>query len=289
MEHYYQLYNGVKIPKIMIGTYSINGEEAKHIFKAAYNVGYRGVDCGRYYRNEKDWGNAIAGSGVKREDIFIQTKVDYSQEKNGLDVESDFQTTLANFQTDYIDGLLIHWPVFATFQKTWSVLEKLYEQGLVKVIGVSNFRIEHFKLLQQRANIFPMVLQMERHPCRKQQEILNYCKNNNILLEAYQPLAAGRPELMKNELLINIAKNHGCSVPQVALAWNIQSGVIPLPRSKNPERLKANYEAMYVELTEEEMGMIDEDNTHYFRALTEGREFPGYWDEIHRVEIKDYL
>ena len=290
MDNNFTLNNDVLIPRIMIGTYNIFGEAAKNVFKSAYSAGFRAIDSGRYYGNEKDWGEAIKSSGVKREDIFIQTKVSHADEKRpDFDVIKDFETTLANFSTDYIDCLLIHWPNMATFQKTWHSLEELYKAGKVRAIGVSNFRREHFELLKQTAEIMPMVNQIERHPCRKQPETYTYCREHGIQLEAYQPLAVARPELMKNELLMEIAEKHDCSVPQVALAWNMATGVIPLPRSTNPKRLQENFNALQVQLSEEEVAAITDDHEHYFRALAEGAEYPGYWDEIHRVEIEKYL
>ena len=290
MDNYHVLSNGVQIPKIMMGTYNIFGEEAKMVFMSAYKAGFRAIDCGRYYGNEKDWGDAIKAAGVKREEVFIQTKVSHANEKiPEFDVIKDFETTLENFSTDYIDCLLIHWPNLATFRKTWTALERLYRDGKVRVIGVSNFRREHFDMLKDSAEIMPMVNQIERHPCRKQPETFGFCKDYEIQLEAYQPLAVGRPELMQNELLNSIAKEHDCTVAQVALSWNISTGVIPLPRSKNPERLKENYDAVNIQLTSEELEAITNDEDHYFRALREGSEYPGYWDQIHRVKIENYL
>lgn len=290
MDNCFSLKNDVQIPQIMIGTYNIFADDAKNVFKAAYSAGFRAIDSGRYYGNEKDWGEAIKASGVKREEIFIQTKVSHADEKHSdFDVIKDFETTLTNFSTDYIDCLLIHWPNMETFPKTWQALEELYNSGKVRAIGVSNFRREHFEILKKTAEIMPMVNQIERHPCRKQPETYEYCRKNDIQLEAYQPLAVARPELMKNELLMEIAAKHNCSVPQVALAWNIATGVIPLPRSTNPRRLRENFNALQVRLSEEEVSMITNDHEHYFRALSEGVEYPGYWDEIHRVEIEKYL
>lgn len=290
MELYKTLANGIKIPGIMIGTYSIFGDEAKSVFASAYEAGFRGIDCGRYYGNEKDWGEAVKASGVRREDIFIQTKVSHAEEKNpNFDLRKDFEQTLQNFSTDYIDCLLIHWPNMHTFQKTWKAMEQLYREGKVRVIGVSNFRREHFEILSPSAEIMPMVNQIERHPCRKQPETYQYCKENGIQLEAYQPIAVGRPALMTNPILMNIAKHHGCTVPQAALAWNMSTGVIPLPRSRNAGRLKENFESVHVELSSDEVKMITDDKTHYFRALTEGLEYPGYWDQIHQVHKEKYL
>lgn len=285
----YTLSNGIKIPKIMMGTYNIFGDEAENVFKTAYSIGYRGVDCGRYYGNEKDWGDAIKAAGVKRDEIFIQTKISHADEKNGLDVIKDFDITLSNFSTDYVDCLLIHWPNMDTFVSTWKAMEQLYKDGKVRAIGVSNFRKEHFELLRTSAEIMPMVNQIERHPCRHQQESYDYCSRNGIQLQAYQPIAVGRPELMKNSLLVDIASKQGCTVPQVALAWNIATGVIPLPRSRNAERLKENFESLDIVLTAKEIENINNDKAHYFRALREGTEYPGYWDQIHKVDIEAYL
>ena len=290
MDKYITLSNGVKIPKIMMGTYKINGDDAKNIFSEAYEIGYRAIDCGRYYGNERDWGEAVKASGIERKDIFIQTKVSHAEEKKyDFDALRDFDTTLNNFSTDYIDCLLVHWPNIETLQSTWRDLERLYEEGVVKVIGVSNFRKEHFEILQNFANIMPMVNQIERHPCRKQYEVYDYCISNGIQLQAYQPIAVGRPQLMQNPLLLDIAKKHGCTVPQIALAWNMATGVIPLPRSKNPGRLKENYQSTEIVLSNEEIEQITDDKKHYFRALTEAKEYPGYWDDIHKVEIEKYL
>lgn len=285
----YLLYNGISIPKIMLGTYNIFGKEAKETFKSAYSIGYRGLDCGRYYKNECDWGLAIVEAGIPRKDIFIQTKVDYSKERKGLDIIKDFAITLNNFRTEYIDSLLIHWPVNETFINTWKALEELYNEGKVHAIGVCNFQIEHFKRLECFSHIKPMIAQFERHPLRKQEELYQYCKENQIQPEAYQPLAVCHPELFSDCVLKQIAESHNCSVPQVALAWNIQTGVIPLPRSRNMERLKQNFDSGNILLTGEEIAKINQDKKHYLRVMCESREFPGYWDDIHQVNVNDYL
>lgn len=289
MEEYFELSNGVKVPRIMAGTYSINGDEAINICKSAIDAGFRGFDCGRYYKNEKDWGIAIVKSDISRDKVFIQTKVDYSQEKKGLDVKKDFETTLKNFSTNYIDSLLIHWPVFDAFLNTWSILEELYLESKIKCIGVSNFRVEHLKILKKNCRIMPMINQIERHPCRKQEELYTYCKNNNILVQAYQPLAVCNPRLMQNELLSNIANKHNCTVPQIALAWNIHTGVIPLPRTKSPERLKENFNSIFIDLSKDEIASINNDQDHYYRVMHESHEFPGYWDEIHHIDIEEIV
>ena len=155
--------------------------------------------------------------------------------------------------------------------------------------GTNHNTREMIKAKYPTSEIMPMVNQIERHPCRKQPETYHYCKEHGIQLEAYQPLAVGRPELMKNPLLLSIAEKHHCTVAQVALAWNMSTGVIPLPRSKNPGRLKENHGSVEIELTAEEMHEIDNDREHYFRALREGSEYPGYWDQIHKVDIPYYL
>jgi diketogulonate reductase-like aldo/keto reductase len=284
-----KLSNGVLVPRIFLGTYNIIGEDAKSVLEAGYKVGYKAIDCGRYYGNEKNWGDAIKSIGIERSSIFIQTKIDYTLERKKIDIIEDFQKTLDNFNTNYIDSLLIHWPVYDTFLGTWRSLEKLYREGRVRSIGVSNFRVEHFEILRHKAEIWPMIAQFERHPCRKQYELVDYCIQNNIQPEAYQPLAVGRPELLENETLKIIADNHKCSIAQVALAWNIQTGVIPLPRSKNLKRLKENFDSLFILLSEDEIKVIDNDKNHYFRALKESSEYPGYWDQIHRVEISKFV
>jgi len=283
-----ELNNGVKIPPIMLGTYAINKNKAVEALQFAYEAGFRGIDCARYYKNEHDWGKAIAKLNISRSDIFIQTKVDFTREYSKLDVISDFELTQNNFRTHYIDALLIHFPVGNRFLETWADMEKLYRAGKVRAIGVCNFRPEHFEMLKKTATIVPMINQFERHPCRKQNEILDYCFTNHIQPQAYSPLAVCNPKLLYNPVLLEIAKKYHCTSAQVSLAWNICSGVIPLPRSKSKTNISANAKALDICLTERDMEEINGIDA-YCRALNEARECPGYWDIIHRVDESEYL
>ena len=230
MRKFKVLSNGIKIPSIGFGTYkSGDNNETAEIVKYALECGYRQIDTASFYGNEVGIGNAIKESKVKREDIFLVTKLwndDHGYDKT---IEA-FNNSLKRLQVEYLDLYLIHWPNKLNAE-TWRAFEDLYKAGKVKAIGVCNFKIGHLEELKKTAKIMPMVNQVEVHPQSSKNEMLNYCIENNIQLIAWSPIMRGK--LFTNELMLNLSEKYQKSVAQVILRWHIQRGVIPIPKSSN--------------------------------------------------------
>lgn len=253
-EKFKLLHNNVKIPSIGFGTYkSGDDEETAKVIKNALNVGYRMIDTASFYGNEVGIGNGIKESGVNREEIFLVTKLwndDHGYEKT---IEA-FNKSLKNLQVDYIDLYLVHWPNELNAE-TWRAFEHLYEIGKVKAIGVCNFKVKHLEELRKTAKIVPMVNQVEIHPFSIKNEIVNYCKDNNIQAIAWSPISRGR--VFSTELLINLSEKYKKSIAQIVLKWHMQRGVIAIPKSSNENRIKENIDIFDFELSSEEMEAIN--------------------------------
>ena len=247
------LSNGIKIPSIGFGTYkSGDNNETAEIVKYALECGYRQIDTASFYNNEVGIGNAIKESKVKREDIFLVTKLwndDHGYDKT---IEA-FNNSLKRLQVEYLDLYLIHWPNKLNAE-TWRAFEDLYKAGKVKAIGVCNFKIGHLEELKKTAKIMPMVNQVEVHPQSSKNEMLNYCIENNIQLIAWSPIMRGK--LFTNELMLNLSEKYQKSVAQVILRWHIQRGVIPIPKSSNKTRIKENLNVFDFEISNEDMKSI---------------------------------
>ncbi|TDS56546.1 aldo/keto reductase [Myroides indicus] len=259
----YILNNGVLIPEIGFGTWQTpDGDTAIEAVKTALQAGYRHIDTALIYRNEQSVGKAIRESGIARKDIFVTSKL--WNKARGYDTAlKAFEISLKNLGMDYLDLYLIHWPAnakqFDDWEKinanSWKALEKLYAEGLVKAIGVSNFLTEHLKALEKTATILPMVNQIEFHPGYMQTETVAYCKNNNILVEAWSPLGTGK--MLENETLKKIAGSYKVSVAQLCIRWILQKGHLPLPKSVTPERIKQNLEVFNFTILEKDIKTID--------------------------------
>lgn len=248
------LSNGIKIPSIGFGTYkSGDNNETAEIVKYALECGYRQIDTASFYGNEVGIGNAIKESKVKREDIFLVTKL--WNDDHGYDntIEA-FNKSLNNLQVDYIDLYLIHWPNKLNAE-TWRAFEHLYETGKVKAIGVCNFKVEHLEELKKTAKIMPMVNQVEIHPFSTKNNIINYCKDNNIKVVAWSPISRGR--VLSNDLMIDLSQKYKKSIVQIVLRWHMQKGVIPIPKSSNENRIKENMDIFDFEISSEDMKAID--------------------------------
>lgn len=247
------LSNGIKIPSIGFGTYkSGDNNETAEIVKYALECGYRQIDTASFYGNEVGIGNAIKESKVKREDIFLVTKLwndDHGYDKT---IEA-FNNSLKRLQVEYLDLYLIHWPNKLNAE-TWRAFEDLYKAGKVKAIGVCNFKIGHLEELKKTAKIMPMVNQVEVHPQSSKNEMLNYCIENNIQLIAWSPIMRGK--LFTNELMLNLSEKYQKSVAQVILRWHIQRGVIPIPKSSNKTRIKENLNVFDFEISNKDMKSI---------------------------------
>ena len=265
VEKFMLLSNGVKIPSIGFGTYkSGDDEETAKIIKNALNLGYKMIDTASFYNNEVGIGNGIKESGIDRKDIFLVTKLwndDHGYDKT---IEA-FNKSLNNLQVDYIDLYLIHWPNKLNAE-TWRAFEHLYETGKVKAIGVCNFKVEHLEELKKTAKIMPMVNQVEIHPFSTKNNIINYCKDNNIKVVAWSPISRGR--VLSNDLMIDLSQKYKKSIVQIVLRWHMQKGVIPIPKSSNENRIKENIDIFDFEISSEDMKAIDSLDEGYDMSVT---------------------
>ena len=265
VEKFMLLSNGVKIPSIGFGTYkSGDDEETAKIIKNALNLGYKMIDTASFYNNEVGIGNGIKESDIDRKDIFIVTKL--WNDDHGYDNTMEaFNKSLNNLQVDYIDLYLIHWPNKLNAE-TWRAFEHLYETGKVKAIGVCNFKVEHLEELKKTAKIMPMVNQVEIHPFSTKNNIINYCKDNNIKVVAWSPISRGR--VLSNDLMIDLSQKYKKSIVQIVLRWHMQKGVIPIPKSSNENRIKENIDIFDFEISSEDMKAIDSLDEGYDMSVT---------------------
>ncbi|MCQ2394945.1 MAG: aldo/keto reductase [Kiritimatiellae bacterium] len=259
----YLLSNGVKIPCVGYGTWQTPaGDVARDSVVAALQCGYRHIDTATAYGNEASVGEGLRLSGVKREEIFLTTKQWTDVRGYEKTVEAG-EKALKALGTDYIDLYLVHWPAVQKYSAqwqelnaaTWKGFEKLYKDGKVRAIGVSNFLPEHLAALKQQCEIPPMVDQVEFHPGYIQKDVLDYCNQNNIRMEAWSPLGSGR--MLANPLLNEIGAAHGKSAAQVCVRYAIELGVVPLPKSVHAERLAANADVFDFSLTAEELAALN--------------------------------
>lgn len=259
----YKLSNGVEIPMVGFGTWQTpNGEVAVSSVEEALKVGYRHIDTAAVYGNEESVGIAIKNSGLKREDIFLTSKVWNANQGYETTIKA-FEESLKKLQVNYLDLYLIHWPVPKVFKEnweetsigTWKAIEKLYKEGKIRSIGVSNFKPHHIRNLIDNCEIVPMVNQIQLSPGVDQKETIEYCIENNILVEAYSPLATGK--IFEVKEIINMAAKYKKSVSQIALRWSIQNGYLPLPKSVTSSRIKENTEIFDFELSKEDMEYIN--------------------------------
>lgn len=256
------LNNGVKMPWFGLGVYlAKEGAEVENAVKAAIDYGYRSIDTAAAYHNEESVGRAVTQAiqhnGLSRENLFITTKVWNSDQGYESTLEA-FEKSLSRLKLDYVDLYLVHWPVKGKYKDTWKALEKIYKEGKARAIGVSNFQIHHLEDLLQDSEVVPTVNQVELHPELTQKELLQYCHDQGIRLEAWSPLGQGN--LLDHEVLQGIAKKHGKSVAQVILRWDLQNGVVVIPKSVNPDRIAQNGNIFDFVLDADDMRTIDQLN-----------------------------
>lgn len=255
------LSNSVSIEQLGFGTFKIvEQQEANNAIMTALNNGYRSFDTAQLYNNEKILGEAFVNSGVARQELFLTTKVSNLNQGYEQTLKS-FEQSLKDLQTDYLDLFLVHWPLKNHFFDTWKAIEQLYETKMVRAIGVCNFHQSHFELLKTRANIKPMINQIEIHPYLVQKELIEYLNKEQIAIEAWSPLARGR--VVEEPLLINIGQKYQKSSSQVTLRWHVQKDLIVIPKSVNPLRIAENMQIFDFELTDTEMQQIDSLNEDF--------------------------
>ncbi|WGV58915.1 aldo/keto reductase [Brevibacillus brevis] len=259
------LYNGVKMPWMGLGVFKVEeGQELELAVKNAIKHGYRSIDTAAIYNNEEGVGRGIrAGlqeAGLTREDLFVTSKV-WNADLGYESTLQAYETSLKKLGLEYLDLYLIHWPVEGKFKEAWRALETLYKKGLVKAIGVSNFHVHHLEELLKDAEIKPMINQVEFHPRLSQDELRAYCKEQEIQFEAWSPLMQG--QLLDNPVLKGIAEKHGKSIAQVIIRWDLQNGVVTIPKSTKEHRIVENASVFDFELSKEDMEMIHSLNQNH--------------------------
>jgi len=252
-----KLNNGVEMPVFGFGTWQLKeGDEAKNAVKFAIEQGYRLIDTASGYFNEKSVGLAIKESNVHREELFIATKVANYDQGYDLTLRA-FDESMKKLDLKYLDLYLIHWPGKNKFIDTWRAMEKLYEEGRIKAIGVCNFLPHHLERLMDNCKVVPVVNQVECHPLLNQEELRQYCVERNIQLEAYCPLIRGQLDW---PVLNQLAEKYGKTNAQIILRWHLQRDIIPIPKSANPQRIVENAQVFDFELSDDDMEAINNMN-----------------------------
>ena len=257
----FQLYNGVRIPCVGLGTWQSPDDTAKNAVLSALSLGYRLIDTAAAYGNERGVGAGIAQSGLAREEIFVTSKLRNAAHGYKATLEA-FEGTMERLGLEYLDLYLIHWPNPVQFRThweestagTWAAFEELYQAGKIRAIGISNFMPHHIESLRKKATVKPMVNQLKLCPGITQPQTVKYCKEHGILVEAYSPFGTGT--VFGNETIKTLAAKYGKSIGQICLKWSLQMGFLPLPKSANPMRIKENSEIFDFELTQEDMDRI---------------------------------
>jgi len=251
----FALHNGVRMPYFGLGVYlSEDGQEVINAVKWAIEAGYRHIDTASIYDNEEGVGEGLKQSGVNREEVFVVSKV-WNSDQGYESTLKAFNDSLERLKLDYLDLYLIHWPVEGKYKDTWRALEHLYREKKVRAIGVSNFLKHHLEDLLTSAEIVPMVNQMEFHPYLVQQDLIDYCDVHQIQYEAWSPMMQGR--IFELENIKKIGLKYGKSVAQVVLRWDLQKGVITIPKSAKKERIIDNANLFDFELSNEDMAYLD--------------------------------
>ncbi|WP_027122062.1 aldo/keto reductase [[Mycoplasma] imitans] len=261
---YNLLANNYKMPSIGFGTYKLEeGQQTVDAVRHALEVGYRHIDCAEIYKNQKSVSQAIKLSNVDRKEIFVTSKI-WNDDKGYESTKLAFKKILNDLDLEYLDLLLIHWPIGNNFKnnwqevnaQTWKAMEELYLEGKIKAIGVSNFLVHHLEALKKSAKILPMVNQLEFHPGYMQPEIVDYCKKNNIVVQAWSPFSQSK--ILEHKQLVELAKKYEVTVPQLILNWILQKDIVPLPKSKTFERIKSNFDVFNFWINQNDVKIIDE-------------------------------
>jgi len=251
----YTLANGIKIPSLGIGTWKIrDGREVIRTIRTSLDAGYRLIDTAKIYGNEKGVGKAIRECGIPREQIFVTTKL-WNKDQGYEKAHKAFEKSLKTLGLEYVDLFLIHWPVAAARLESWKALVDIAASGKCRAIGVSNYTIPHLQELMNNFDVLPVVNQVEFHPFLYQKDLLDFCVQHNIRLEAYSPLAHG--EKLSDPRITVIAKKYEKSNAQILIRWSLQHGLVVIPKSTHSQRIIENIAVYDFLLSEEDMAALD--------------------------------
>lgn len=260
MTDYTELNNGVRMPWLGLGVFRAEeGDEVIQAVRYALEAGYRSIDTAAGYQNEAGVGTAIKQSGIPREELFITTKLANSDQGYESTLRA-FEESRRKLGLDYIDLYLIHWPGKDKFKQTWKAFEKLQKDGYIRAIGVSNFKIHHLETLKQDSDTIPAVNQVEFHPLNNQQELLQYCKSEGIQLEAWSPIMKGNLDLPQ---ITELAAKYRKTPAQIVLRWDLQHGIVTIPKSVHQERIQENADIFDFTLSDDDMNVINQLNQNY--------------------------
>ena len=274
-----KLHNGIEMPPIIMSTNWMDYPTMKEVVTAGLKIGFRAFDTARDYGNEHIVGRVLkeclAEQGLKREDVFVTTKIGNGQQRLG-NIEEQIEISLRNLQTDYVDCWLMHWPYPGYFIDTYHKMETVYKTGKVKAIGMANYHIRHFEQLWKEGfDIAPHCVQFEHHPMRTADDIFEFCRSHHIAVQAYSPLCRMIDAIKKSSILNDIAYKKGKTIGQVILRWHYQHQSVPCFKSLKPMRLAENFNTWDFELTQEEMAAINSMDCDYKFHL-ESASCPGF-------------
>jgi diketogulonate reductase-like aldo/keto reductase len=249
------LSNGIKMPYLGLGVYDCkDGEEVINSVTWALDAGYRHIDTATLYENETGVGEAVRAYNIAREEVFVVSKV-WNTDQGYEETIKAFKTSMNKLQLDYLDLYLIHYPVRGKFPHTWKAMEKLYLEGRIKAIGVSNFPEWHIRELLKTAEIVPMVNQMEFHPYIIQQGLIDYCRKIGIQYEGWSPFMRGK--IFGIDVFSKLSEKYQKSIAQISLRWSLQKGVVAIPKSSRKDRIISNADIFDFEISTEDMNLID--------------------------------
>ena len=258
----FTLSNGLKLPAIGFGTYKAAQGGDAAVIQAAIDAGYRYFDTASYYGTEPFVAEAVRRSGLPRGDFLVASKL-WKTDMGYDGAKAAFQRTLDALNTDYIDVYMIHWPLpepgFADWKdldaETWRALEELYRQGKIRALGVSNFLPHHLENIIRQGSVTPALAQLEFHPGHTQEAAVRYCQERGILVQAWSPMGRGR--VLADPLIVELAKKYGATPAQICLRFDLQKGVMPLPKASSPERMRENLNCLSFEIEQEDFWRIE--------------------------------
>jgi len=276
---YFTLSNGVKMPALVMSTNYMDYPLMKKVVTAGLKIGYRAFDTARDYGNEPIVGRVLEEclqeQGLRREDIFITTKIGNGQQAEG-NIQEQIEISLKNLRTDYVDLWLMHWPYPGYYVDTWHKMEKVYASGRAHAIGMANYRLRHFRhLFDAGIEVMPHCVQHECHPLRTADDLLAFCNEHHIAIQAYSALCRMMPAVRNSPILQSLAEKYHKTIGEVILRWHIQRGITPVFKSTKPSRLEENFDIWDFQLTEDEISDISSMDQDYKYHL-ESASCPGY-------------